>query len=565
MIFALYQLYYFVTLVIINKVNSYFVEKGEKMTTTVDLIERGYFPQELPPPFSTNLLSQALPMLQPTSNYRVKTSRYISYDIPRVKLQRRHLSIPNPLHQIKLCEAIEANWTNIQRHYAKSQISISTPVVSTIRAVTPNRGFEDMVFERILRSSSSRVLLRTDISRYYSTIYTHSIPWAVHTKAFAKRNRQNTHYGNLLDECMRNCQDGQTIGIPIGPDTSLIVSEIIGSEIDFLFQQRVGQVKGFRFVDDYYLYFESMSDAEQACSALHQTLREFELDHNLAKTTMMNLPEILEKEWATELRIFDVRSNLTAQKNDIVSFFSKAFDYSIKYPTDPVIKYAVTRSKTFNISVSNWDIYESLLLKTMIVEPSTLQVSLQILLSYDLHGYPLNRTKIAETITEIILHHANFNHFFEISWALWISKSLGISLDIRVANAVSQLNNSIVALVALDLSNSGLLVGLNTTNWQTYLTVNNMYEEQWLLNYEAQVKGWLNAGRTLFTAGSLFSDLNSHNVEFYDTTRQIPTFTPTAARQAARTIVPTDNQQGGDDTLNYTGGLQQNTNTFTFY
>lgn len=529
------------------------------MTTSLDLIERGYFPQELPPPFTTQPLSQALSSIQPLSSYNTKTSRYISYDIPRVKLQRRHLSIPNPLHQIKLSSAIETNWSSLQNHYAKSQISISTPTITTRRAVNPLNGFGDMVFERVLRSSSSRFMLRTDISRYYSTIYTHSLPWAIHTKAFAKRNRRNNHYGNLLDECMRNCQDGQTIGIPIGPDTSLIISEIIGSEIDYLFQQRVPQVNGFRYVDDYYLYFDTFSSAEQACSTLHQILREFELDHNLAKTSITSLPEVLEKEWATELRVFDIRTNPTAQKNDIISYFSKAFDYSIKYPQDPVIKYAVTKSKTFNISSTNWGIYESLILKSMLVEPSTLQIGLEILLSYELHGYLLNRNKITDTITDIILHHAAFNHCYEISWALWISKSLNIALDNRVSNALSQINNSIVALIALDLNSSGLISGLNTTIWQSYLTVSNMYEEQWLLNYEAQVKGWLTG--TFFTSGSLFSDLHASSVEFYDSTRQVVTFTPAAIR--ARSIDQTSQSNEGQEATTYSTELDSN--PFTFY
>nr|WP_275441580.1 RNA-directed DNA polymerase [Brevibacillus laterosporus] len=421
-----------------------------------------------------------------------------------------------------------------------------------------------MVYQRVLRSSSSRVLLRTDISRYYPTIYTHSLPWAIHTKAFAKRNRQNIHYGNLLDECMRNCQDSQTIGIPIGPDTSLIISEIIGAEIDYLFSQRVPQARGFRFVDDYYLYFDTIANAEQACSALHQILREFELDHNLAKTSITHLPELLEKEWASELRVYDVRTNPTAQKNDIISYFSKAFDYSIKFPHDPVIKYAVKRSKTFNISRTNWHIYESLILKSMIVEASTLKIALEILLSYELHDYPLNRTNITETITDIILYHAPFNHSYEISWALWISKSLNIPLDMRVAHAVSQINNSFVALIALDLSNSGLISGLNTSNWQTYLNVANMYQEQWLLNYEAQVKGWLTGGRTPFSSGSLFSDLQSNSVEFYDSTLQVPTFIPATStrRRQVQITLPTGQHQN-DDTLNYSDDTD--TNPFTFY
>jgi hypothetical protein len=50
------------------------------MTTSIELIERGYFPQELPPPFTTQSLSQALSSIQPLYSNNTKTSRYISYE-----------------------------------------------------------------------------------------------------------------------------------------------------------------------------------------------------------------------------------------------------------------------------------------------------------------------------------------------------------------------------------------------------------------------------------------------------------------------------------------------------
>ncbi len=67
--------------------------------------------------------------------------------------------------------------------------------------------------------------MKTDLSRFYQTIYTHSLPWAIHGKAQAKENKENGLYGNKLDSCVRNTQDQQTIGLPVGPDTSFILSE----------------------------------------------------------------------------------------------------------------------------------------------------------------------------------------------------------------------------------------------------------------------------------------------------------------------------------------------------
>ncbi len=68
----------------------------------------------------------------------------------------------------------------------------------------------------------------TDVSRYYGTIYTHIIPWIIHTKVIAKAKRKDlTLLGNLLDKKLRESNSGQTLGIPIGSDTSLVIAEII--------------------------------------------------------------------------------------------------------------------------------------------------------------------------------------------------------------------------------------------------------------------------------------------------------------------------------------------------
>ncbi len=73
-------------------------------------------------------------------------------------------------------------------------------------------------------------------------------------------------YGHAIDERMMWCQNQQTKGIPIGPDTSLIIAELIACHLDYLFLQKLKRKKidwiGYRYYDDYLLYFNSELDAQ---------------------------------------------------------------------------------------------------------------------------------------------------------------------------------------------------------------------------------------------------------------------------------------------------------------
>ncbi len=148
------------------------------MVKTEDLVRRGYFPTELIPPFSTEKLADALPKildsdLETTINDKKnsinrRSSKCCLYSIPRVKHARRLLGIPNPLHQIILCQALEENWTELKAFFLQSDLSLSTPKIakgSDRRAVTPAFEFNQLPAERVLRSTSARILLHADVSR----------------------------------------------------------------------------------------------------------------------------------------------------------------------------------------------------------------------------------------------------------------------------------------------------------------------------------------------------------------------------------------------------------------
>ncbi len=231
--------------------------------TLQNCILKGYFPAELVPGFTTKMLgtqinsiSSSIPGMSIIVNgQRVHSSKCCIHSIPKIQHHRRTLSIPNPFHQIKVFETIIDNWTTIKNEIKKSRYSLTKPMVNKHlqRAINRQHSFSEIPQIVPILSSNSRFVLKTDISRYYPTIYTHSIPWACHGKTFAKRNRGPAHFGNVLDTNVRNTQDQQTIGIPIGPDSSYVISELIGSVMDQEIYQELG-VTGLRYIDDYYFF-----------------------------------------------------------------------------------------------------------------------------------------------------------------------------------------------------------------------------------------------------------------------------------------------------------------------
>jgi hypothetical protein len=498
------------------------------MLTLENLIEKGYLPQEVIPPLNTESLAAALPTI--TANLHTFTSPRSTkcdiYSLPRLKNFRRVLGIPNPLHQVKLSKTVVDNWADISTFLAQSDISISTPLVAanSTRAVVAFRDFSDVKFERALRSTSARYLLRVDISRFYHSIYTHCIPWVLHTKAVAKANRGSSLWGNVVDTDVRNTRDGQTMGIPIGPDTSRIISEIIGVGIDLNLKQRVPNLIGVRHVDDFWLYFKSLADLEMGYSAIQYTLQEFELELNPTKAKVIELPEIFDEKWVHELQSFRFRNKTSAQRNDLISYFNLAFQNAVIFPDDYVLQYALAKASQNVVAPENWDIFEALLLRTIIVEPKVLPIVLRIFLTYQNQGYTLNLQKILETVEQLLEYHCKLSHSFEVSWGLWFCRALKLTLSSTIADLVSKVDDSVTALVALDLETSGLTITrFDKTMWQKHVNTDGLNSEYWLLAYEANIKGWLShrTGHDYIGGNSFFNMLRANNVSFYNESKEV--------------------------------------------
>jgi len=493
--------------------------------SVIDLMTKGYFPDRVIPPVNSLGLVKALdditayvtPIIadmvakKPTK-FR---SRSVTHSVPKRKHLRRSLAIPNPLHQMMVAMEVSSGWVNLHQFCSQSPIALSVPTPGLSRALVPQNDLGRQPFFRAQRSVGRRYLLRTDIARFYPSIYTHSIPWALHGKTHARNDKKYQLLGNRIDLWVRESQDKQTGGIPIGPDTSFLIGEIIGTALDIELAKKFPNLSGARSIDDYYLYFQTVSEAETALAVLHGIAKRYELEMNDPKTEIIQLPDTFEPSWKSDLRGLNIRPNGHAQSTDLLSLFDRAFEHAKNFPADSVLTYAAKQVLSADIVGENWAFCESLLLRAAVSEPTMLSVLEDI---YDKFiGFHTDNASLTSALESICAYHAPLQQGNEVSWALWLAKRMDVSISKPVADVIAAVDDDIVALVALDLIEQG---NLNTTKlgfWRSYATAANLYEDHWLLAYEAHEHGWLSTSMKAdyVAADPFFSILQSHGIRFY--------------------------------------------------
>ena len=497
------------------------------MPTIYGIITRGYLPKELPPAFTSRLCGNVLaknPSTLPNElTNRDKPSKNLIHNLLVRSGQRRRLGIPNPTNFFRLASFVVSNWSLLTNITSQSHISITTPVfVRKRRAISSSFTFPSRDDRKTHVRSNSRYILKADINQFYHSIYTHSISWAIHGKSIAKAKQYDkTLTGNILDRLIRNSQDGQSIGIPIGPDTSFLIAEIILSVNDVILSNK-GIKNAFRAVDDYEFGCYSLTEAELVRDTLQEILDEYELTLNFAKTDIIELPVPIEAPIISQLRTYHFSTtNAGSQRHQIIHYFDQAFAFSREYSGESVLKYAVSRLSGIRILPANWVLYENLLLQCVTVDPSSVGVVLNQLVRYrDLH-YSLDTQHIAEVFNSVVKKHAPLGHGSEVAWALWGLIVIGTPTDDESATVAANMNDSIVAILMLDAKSKGLVsASVNFNNFQSYMKTEELYGEQWMLAYEANVKNWLPSltRRDHVNRDPCFSFLKSNGVYFYDDT-----------------------------------------------
>ncbi|MCW8965804.1 MAG: RNA-directed DNA polymerase [Candidatus Pacearchaeota archaeon] len=485
-------------------------------------LKRGYFPIQLPPGFSSGSFASSHKELgKRWGAKRHGRCRPERFSVARSSYNRRITSILNPISYYFLVTEIVTYWGKIQNHYNKSRISLSRPKLNpSLRAIEISK-FSDLYEAKVTRSTGYRYALLTDVSRFFPTIYTHTIPWALHGKEEAKKNTKKKtpmYFGNILDSKSMGIQEWQTMGLPIGPDTSHVIAEIIATAIDKELKTRLGYVPhGFRYVDDYCLFFNSRDEAQHVLAELIKALGVYELQINPDKTRIIEVKDLVEDSWKYSIKHLDISEQVHKQRNDIHKYFESLFTLENKYKDESLVKYGLKKISTIIVKKQNWDIYEAYLLKCGYSFPNTLQVITTILSTYNYYRYPINKNAIQNFCNTLIESHSLSDGHSEIAWALWLAKELGVSITKSSIRAVESVSSSVCLLIALDLYHSGLAKAKPLkSNLQKYSTKQSLYNENWLLSYEAGRRLWLyNKDTKYIEDDDFFKEILDLDISFY--------------------------------------------------
>jgi len=333
-------------------------------------------------------------------------------------------------------------------------------------------------------------VLKTDVSQFYSSIYTHSIAWALEGKPEAKARlgrRGGETSGDRLDKAIRAGCGGQTIGVPIGPDTSFLVAELVLSAVDARLAREIPTLRGFRYLDDYELAFRTRAEAEYGLVALEGALAEYELSINAAKTAINELPEPFGATWTHEIAAFEVRADTAAHtSNDLLALFSRSAELAKKNPG--ALKYAVLKSRGVSVPRGFWPVMQSLVWAAATAESTTVPAALDLLLqkSRDL-GEPVNVDQASDVLDALAVANAAVHNSSEVAWALWAAISLGARLTAESAEKISGLEDNFAALLALKAEELAVLPpgSLDRTKWQGLVAAEGaLLGPDWLLAYE---------------------------------------------------------------------------------
>lgn len=320
------------------------------------LLDFGLFAEKIPPCFTSKGLAELAvayfgEVVDDLEKLKIATEKgshdYIRYEAIRDINIPRHLGIPHPESYALQALAIKKHWEEIKTHCAKPSPAISRIHVRHVGGgcifEMSYKGVERFQFEEdeIAWRSGAKFVVKADIATCFPSIYTHSIPWAIHGLEIAKKSGGSfALYGNLLDKCSQNTRDKQTNGLMIGPHASNIIAEIILTSIDTTLQA-TGHTKLTRHIDDYAYYADTYEEAELFLKNLGLSLRTYEMALNEKKTRILPLPRPSSENWTQELQRFVFPKGEDLWFSIIRSFLDLALENAQAAGTSAPLNYAL--------------------------------------------------------------------------------------------------------------------------------------------------------------------------------------------------------------------------------
>jgi Reverse transcriptase (RNA-dependent DNA polymerase) len=423
------------------------------------------------------------------------------------------------------------------QHRAKIKKIIGQSVASLYQCgdnIEKQKAFRGLNFrkwstQRSKIQSEYPFVLSADISRFFYTVYTHSIPWAVIGKDKAKQwnltknPKLSAHWSNDLDKAIQSCQSRETFGIPVGPDTSRVIAELLmaGIEDDDGFSPWLKKRSVIHLVDDFMIGFTRNEDAFKALGALRAALWKFNLQLNDEKTGVVPSRTPLKDKWEIEHERFFV-SDISAKREatDISRLLELTLYFCAESRTDtPALLTCQRLSRLRHISSNFLLILDTLFRLAREFPRCTSHVAGFLINNQKLCGKNSHKERITKWVRATLNAHSIHGHDFEVAWCLVVCGALKIKVRKTDVQSEDRLPNSIVlALLGLLSERKLLTVPFSNWPWRAEFKKKGIYSHQWLPFYEAVLRKWTRDKKLVAAVSSdpILSKMLSDKVTFLE-------------------------------------------------
>lgn len=469
----------------------------------------GFFPPEMPSCFYSDEFAQHRDFLwrslSATAARRGNLPAVFNYvsskatvNFPRFRREDRRHSYLNPISFFLLSKVLADHYINLRKLNRQSRLSVAPSIFDWggSRALIPP-GFSARDRQNSSLNARFEVLAEADINGFYHSIYTHAIPWAIHTKAVAKQRRDTSLYGNLIDQLVRNGQDGQTIGIPVGPDTSRLIAEVVGSAIDRAIQGTLrrnvratsaNERTAMRFVDDFTFGCASVQEAERVIAVVRRAVNSFELELNNSKTRPRATAPFLPSGWREHLQAFCPieRPYSAAALN---RYFYNVELVARDNPETDVCKYAIKTAARVFMATDDWEAVQDYLLSSYRKSATVLPQVVEVIILRQLSRNDVPTTVLTDFVNSRLPVLVDLQKSGEIIWLLFLALALRLRLRPRAVEALLTVEDGAVALLAADARTQDVIpLATSFDLWNQSLTEDGLNGPMWLYAYESTIK-----------------------------------------------------------------------------
>lgn len=505
------------------------LQPSSRQTRLERLISSGYFPAELPPPFTTRNFARYVATFSREWSGRA-IRRFLTrpevFSIPRAGRVRRQLAIVNPINQLHVSDLIASHWRDIQERLRRSAISEFRPLIQlgAERRAISGINFNEVDRRKIQILARYGRYIKTDIVRFFPSVRTDTIVWGLLGREWLQQHQGSEElaasYASQLVEAVRAGQGGDNVGIPVGPDTSRILSEIVATEIEQAVRLQVPDLddRSVRYVDDMIVGVGDQESSVAMAANIGAALYEFDLQLNDEKTAVHGIGHPASSDWIYFLQRFEVSQSTQRQREDVDSFFEQATRLADEHPRIDVLLFAAKLAVNFNISAENRDHFCRWLLYVARRSQSCLPFIAEHLAFQHRTGEQGPVDEIRRFIREQIPSRARAAHTCEVAWLLFWARETQTKIDSSALRDVLRLRSSICALIVFDLRDRNLIDGvIDLAFWRSFANEDGLASEMWMVAYEASQRQWWpgRTSRTFLRNHPFFNNLFERNVSFY--------------------------------------------------